>query len=558
MSEDQLHPGLPPSRAVGAAAVEFLAGAGVRRFYTVPGESFLPILAAVAADPRLTLVSTRHESGAAFMAEADAKLTGVPAVAMATRGVGAANLAIGVHTAFQDSTPMIVLLGQVETDHLHKEAFQEVDLTAFFAPIAKWAVTAHRADRVLDLLERAWDRAVSGRPGPVVVALPADLLDERTRQPVVPPAPATSGETLPPAAPDAVARLSGRMLAARSPVIIAGSGARGAQEALRTVAERHSCGVYTGFRRQDVFPDDHPLLLGHLGLGGGPTTQALREADLVVLVGSRLDEVTSQGYTLPAPGTDLVQLDSEPSTPGTGAVPVQRLRADVPGTLRALAEIAVTGGRRDWSVARARYLDAVAEPPAADTPDGGLDPARVVTALRRALPDDTVVTNDAGNFAAFVHRYWRFTHPHSQLGPVNGAMGYAVPAGVAAALAEPGRSVLVTVGDGGFLMTGAEVETAVRTGAGLTVAVFRNGLYGTIAMHQARTYGALAGVDIGPVDVAAVARGLGAHAITVTTEKELHAAVEEVAARGPGVTVLDIVTDPDLIAPGRRLSDDLT
>ena len=259
------------------------------------------MLSAVDADPRLSLVSTRHESGAAFMAEADAKLTGVPAVVMATRGPGAANLTIGVHTAYQDSTPMIVLLGQVETEHLYKGAFQEVDLTAFFSPIAKWAVTAHRADRVVDLLARAWERAVSGRPGPVVLVLPADLLSETTAEPVGRPAPSTAQETLARAEPRAVADLSERLLSARSPVLIAGSGARGAEDALRRMAEHHGCGVYTGFRRQDVFPNDHPLYLGHLGLGGGATLQGLREADLVVLVGSRLDEITSQGYTLPAP-----------------------------------------------------------------------------------------------------------------------------------------------------------------------------------------------------------------------------------------------------------------
>lgn len=545
------------AQEVGAAAVQFLAEAGARRFYTVPGESFLPVLSAVDADPRLSLVSTRHESGAAFMAEADAKLTGVPAVVMATRGPGAANLAIGVHTAYQDSTPMVVLLGQVETEHLHKGAFQEVDLTAFLSPVAKWAVTAHRADRVVDLLARAWEYAVSGRPGPVVLALPSDLLEATTAEPVRRPAPSSAEETLAPAQPSAVAELSDRLLAAEAPVIIAGSGARGAEDALRRVAENHGCGVYTGFRRQDVFPNDHPLYLGHLGLGGGATVQSLREADLVVAVGSRLDEVTSQHYTLPGPGTAVVQLDADPSPPGSGAVPELRLAANVPATLRALADRKTVAPRRDWAVARERLARSTAEPPLADEPAPGLDPARVVTALGRALPPDTVVTNDAGNFAAFVQRYWPFTRPNTQLGPVNGAMGYAVPAGVAAALARPERDVLATVGDGGFLMTGAEVETAVRLGARLTVAVFRNGLYGTIAMHQARTYGQLAAVDIGPVDVAAVARGLGAHAASVNTEAQLQSALSEAAARPAGVTVLDIRTAPDLIAPDKRLSESL-
>ncbi|GAA3726912.1 acetolactate synthase-1/2/3 large subunit [Spinactinospora alkalitolerans] len=544
-------------REIGAAAVDLLAEAGVRRFYTVPGESFMPLLTAVEADPRLTLVSTRHESGAAFMAEADAKLTGRPAVAMATRGVGAANLAIGVHTAYQDSTPLIVLLGQVDSDHLHKGAFQEVDLTAFFTPVAKWAVTAHRADRICDLIGRAYEIAVSGRPGPVVIALPSDLLTERTDLPT-PPIHQASGSAGRPAVAQAdLSVLAERLLAARAPVLIAGSGARGDSKALRAVAEGFGCGVYTGFRRQDLFPNDHPLYLGHLGLGGGPTLDALRAADLVVLAGSRLDEITSQGYTLPAPGTDVVQIDIAPQPLGTGTPPVQRLTADVTGALAALADRAP--GRppaRDWEAAHQRHLDGTRAPEAVD-PSAGLDPARIVTAIQRSLPADTVVTNDAGNFAAFVQRHWNFTRPHTQLGPINGAMGYAVPAGVAAALAEPHRHVLATVGDGGFLMTGPEVETAVRLGLSLTVAVFRNGLYGTIAMHQARAYGQLAAVDIGPVDIAAVARGLGATGVTIRTEEQLESALTEITTGPPTVTVLDILTDPDLIAPGKRLSVEL-
>ncbi|MBB4929522.1 acetolactate synthase-1/2/3 large subunit [Lipingzhangella halophila] len=545
-------------REAGAAAVDLLADAGVRHFYTVPGESFLPVLAAVEEDPRLTLVSTRHESGAAFMAEADAKLTGRPAVAMGTRGVGAANLAIGVHTAYQDSTPMIVLLGQVESDHLYKGAFQEVDLAAFLGSVAKWAVTAHRADRICDLLGRAYEIAVSGRPGPVVLALPADLLSERVAP--APPVFAAAGgpDGRPAAAPADLDELAGRLLAARGPVLVAGSGARGAAGTLTAVAEGFGCGVYTGFRRQDTFPNDHPHYLGHLGLGGGPVVEALRDADLAVLVGSRLDEVTSQGYTLPAASTDVVQIDIEPGPLGTGARPVQRLTADVPGALAALAERAPAHPpARDWEAARERYVAGTRVPAGTDTPSG-LDPARAVAALRRHLPADTIVTNDAGNFAAFLHRQWCFTAPRSQLGPVNGAMGYAVPAGVAASLAEPHRRVLATVGDGGFLMTGAEIETAVRLGLSLTVAVFRNGLYGTIAMHQAQTYGSLAGVDIGAVDIAAIARGLGANAVTIDSEERLDAALAELDAGSPAVTVLDIVTDPDLIAPGKNLSTHLS
>ncbi|QVQ53043.1 thiamine pyrophosphate-binding protein [Spiractinospora alimapuensis] len=544
------------TREAGAAAVEALAQAGVRRFYTVPGESFLPVLAAVERDPALTLVSARHESGAAFMAEADAALTGHPAVAMATRGVGAGNLSIGLQTAYEGSTPLIALLGQVETDHLGKGAFQEVNLEAFLGPITKWVTTVHRGDRVAELVGRAYEIAVSGRPGPVAVALPADVLFTQVAAPL--PIYGQAGRAgRPVAAESDVDELAKRLRAARSPVLVVGSGARGCHDPLIEVAEGYGLGVYTAFRRQDTFPNDHPHYLGHLGLGGGPTTRALREADLVVLVGNRLDEITSQGYSLPGAETDVVQVDVEPGPLGSPGRPVQRLTADVPSTLAALARRvgAAASASRDWTSARATYTKSVRIPDAEQRT--GVHPARAVAALRRRLPADTIVTNDAGNFAAFLQRHWGFSHPRTQLGPVNGAMGYAVPAGVAAALAEPDRHVLAAAGDGGFLMTGMEVETAVRLGVDLTVAVFRNGLYGTIAMHQAMTYGELAAVDIGEVDVAAIARGLGARAFTVRDEAALDAALDSLSTTPSGVTVLDIVTDPDLIAPGARLSTDL-
>src|SRR5215212_8302098 len=248
----------------GDVAVEVLSRAGIRRFYTVPGESFLEVIDAVERHPELSLVSTRHESGAAFMAEADAKLTGVPAVAMATRGVGASNLAIGVHTARQDSTPMLVLLGQVETPFLDREAFQEVDLPAFYAPITKWAATVHRADRVAEFVARGLRIATSGRPGPVMLALPADVLGEAVQddpEANVPPPPCST------LAPEDVRTVAGHLAAARRPVVIAGGGAQGARESLISFSEAWGAGVYAAFRRQDVFPNEHPNYLGHLTLG---------------------------------------------------------------------------------------------------------------------------------------------------------------------------------------------------------------------------------------------------------------------------------------------------
>jgi acetolactate synthase-1/2/3 large subunit len=534
----------------GHLAVGVLAGAGVRRFYTVPGESFLEILDAAERHPDTSLVSTRHESGASFMAEADAKVTGIPAVAMATRGVGASNLAIGVHTAMQDSTPMVVLLGQVETDYLGREAFQEVDLPAFYGPITKWATTVHRADRLPEFVARALRVATSGRPGPVMLALPADVLAEEvgekgSRLSEGRPRPAPDGEEV-----EDVAR---RLVAAKRPVVIAGGGARHARKALVRFAEAYGAGVYAGFRRQDVFPNRHPLYLGHLTLATGPEIlRPLEEADLVVVVGCRLGEVTTQTYRLPRGDQAVVQIDVDPDEVGA-TVPVERgVVSDAGAALEALSRHAPTAIERDWTAAHGAYLE-FSEVPAGRS-ERGIDPAEVVGALAKVLPEDAVLANDAGNFSVFLHRYWRYDHARTQVAAANGAMGYGVPGAVGAKLADPAREVVAVCGDGGFLMTGQEIETAVRYGVGITVVVFRNGLHGTIAMHQARDVGRTAGSEIGPVDLAGFARSLGAGGYTVTDPDDLEGALGEAVAE-EGVSLVDVVTDPDLISPTSRLSE---
>src|SRR5215210_1540588 len=313
-------------RRAGTVAVEVLARAGVRRFNTDPDERFLEVLHAGQQHPQLSLVSTRHESGAAFMAEADAKLTGVPAVAMATRGVGASNLAIGVHTAMQDSTPMVVLLGHVETRFLGREAFQEIDLAAFYGPITKWASVVHRADRVAEHVERGLNIATSGRPGPVMIALPEDVGGEDVP---FPPQTSAAPRARPAPDPEEVRYIASRLGEAQRPVIIAGEGAREARDELVAFAQVLSTGVYAAFRRQDVFPNEHPLYLGHLTLGTPPETlQALEEADLVLVVGSRLDEVTTQSYAFPRPDQRVIQMDLDPGVVGAAVSVEQGIVAD--------------------------------------------------------------------------------------------------------------------------------------------------------------------------------------------------------------------------------------
>ena len=535
----------------GHVAVDVLARAGVRRFYTVPGESFLEILDAAERHPETSLVSTRHESGASFMAEAEAKVTGTPAVAMATRGVGASNLAIGVHTAMQDSTPMVVLLGQVETDYLDREAFQEVDLPAFYGPITKWATTVHRADRLPELVARAFRVATSGRPGPVMLALPADVLGEEIEDRG---SGLSAGRPRSVPHPEDVEYVARRLAGARRPVVIAGGGARHARDALVRFAEVFGCGVYAAFRRQDVFPNEHPLYLGHLTLAARPEVlEPLGEADLVVVVGSRLGEVTTQTYGLPRGDQAVVQVDTDPDEVGA-TVPVERgIVSDAGAALEAFTRRAPSGGiERDWGAAHEAYLR-FSEAPGGRS-ERGVDPAEVVGALGRVLPADAVLANDAGNFSVFLHRYWRHNHPRTQVAAANGAMGYGVPGAIGAKLAAPESTVVALCGDGGFLMTGQEIETAVRYGVGITVVVFRNGLHGTIAMHQARDVGRTAGSEIGPVDLALFARSLGAEGFTVTDPDDLEPALRDAVAH-EGVSLVDVATDPDLISPTARLSE---
>lgn len=521
---------------VAAAVADLLAEAGARRCYTVPGESFLSLIDEVDRHPGLQLVSVRHESGAAFMADADARLMGVPAVAMASRGPGSSNLAIGVHTAHQDSTPMVVLLGQVDSQLRGREAFQEVDLTAFYGPITKWAVTAERAEDVPGLVAEGWRIATSGRPGPVAIAVPSDFVDAEFPGTVTPP-------VVQPATTATVDDLAGRLLAARRPVAIAGEGARPARDRLVAAAERFGIGVCTSFRRQDAFPVDHPNFLGHLALATpDATVDAVAGADLLLVIGTRLDEVTTQRYRLPAPGCEVVPIGRH----GHGGID-----SDPADVLAALARWDGPARPVDWTEAHAA-VDAWSTPPTMDA-DGGVHPAAVIAALHRHLPSDGIITNDAGNFAAFLHRYWRFPPTTTQLAPVNGAMGYAVPAAVAAAVAAPERTAVAVVGDGGVLMTGQEIETAVRLGAPVVVLVLQNGMYGTIAMHQARDLGRTSGVDIGAVDLVRWAEGLGAAAYGVTEAGELDDALHR-AVTGRRPAVVAVRTDPEIITPTATLA----
>jgi acetolactate synthase I/II/III large subunit len=537
----------------GEALVSTLEQLGARTFYTVPGESFLEVVDAVERNPRTRLISTRHESGAAFMAEAEAKLRHRPAVAMATRAVGASNLAIGVYTAFHDSTPLIALVGQVGSGRAGREAFQETDLLSFYRPITKWVGQLSSGDRAVELATKAYTIATTGRPGPVLLALPGDVL----RQPVEPPGPGLAHRLLAgaPEPPDHAVAATAKLLAAGSrPVLIAGGGARQAREELIACAQAYGIGVYSAFRRQDVFPNDHPLYLGHLTLGTSEgVLRSLREADVILVVGCRLSEVTTQSYTLPTEEAQIVQVDIDPAALASVTSPDLGIVADSKAMLSALLHRR-TGppSPRSWVAEHATYLDESTAP--APPPDGApTHPAEVAAALQQVFPPETVITNDAGNFSTFVHHYYRFTQPLTQIGPTSGAMGYGVPAAIGAHIACPDRPVVAVTGDGGVLMTGQELETAARYGFPIVVVVLRNGMYGSIAMHQMREFGRTSGTDISSVDLAGYARSLGALGWTVRDRRELVPALREAAASGRPALV-DVPVDPDHMTPSVRLS----
>ena len=552
------------TRMTGArAVVEQLKREGVRHAFTVPGESFLSVLDALYDEPAISLVATRHEGGAAFMAEAVGKLTGTPALCMGTRGVGSANMAIALHTAYQDSTPLIALIGQVETPHRHKEAFQEVELAPFFAHIVKWAVEVERTDRLPALIHEASRRAISGRPGPVLLAVPTDVLNaecaftsEHFRTRAVAPRPA-------PTADDA-ARAVDLLLAAERPVILAGGGVirAGATDALVHFAETTGIPVVVGARRYHAFPNNHPLFLGAIGLGAPPCVrERLQEADVLLALGTRLSEFTTGAYTIPAPHTQVIHIDIDASVVGVNNSIVLGIVADANEALIAMHAALADhpDPKRDSHRAasaqdHAIFAAATATPThSAASTQHSVDPTAIMEDLARLLPPETVITGDAGNFWTWFGRYHRFASAGAFLGPTSGAMGYAMPAAVGAALARPGVPALAVAGDGGFLMTGNELETAVRCNLPVIALVFNNRSFGTIRMHQEREFpGRVSATALGPVDFAKFAESLGAHGTRVTDCRAFAPALEHaLALKRPAL--IEVVTDPQQIAVGMTI-----
>ncbi len=541
------------------AAVRVLREAGVRYAFCVPGESFLGLLDALRDAPEIRLVSTRHEGGAAFMAEAVGKLTGVPAICMATRAVGSSNLAIGLHTAHQDSTPLVALVGQVETPLREREAFQEVDLAPFLRHVTKWAVEVPSSERLPDLVAEGVRRSLAGRPGPVALAVRGDLLDGSA--PAEPPA----RSALPVAAPprEALSAALDLLHGARRPLIVAGGGVlrSRATALLVAFAEALAVPVMSAFRRHDVFPNDHPLYLGSLSLGAPPCVpQRAREADVVLALGTRLGETTTFGYTIPSPGATLVHVDVSPEVLGRSFPARIAIAADAGETLRLLLEAARGRPWPDRAAANARdhaAFEAATAPPTAPTARDLVDPGLVIAELQRQLPADAVITNDAGNFYGWLSRYFRFRQPGTYLGPISGAMGYAVPAAVAAALVRDSRvPVVALAGDGGFLMTGSELAVAAQHGLRLACLVFNNAMYGTIRMHQERSYpGRVVATDLWSPDFVRYAEAFGGLGVRIERNADIADSLRAVLSHR-GISLLEVAVAQDTIAVGRALADE--
>jgi acetolactate synthase-1/2/3 large subunit len=534
--------------------VRVLLAHGVTHVFCVPGESYLAVLDALASVPdRIQVVTCRHEAGAANMAVAHGKLTGRPGVCMVTRGPGATHAAIGVHTAKQDSTPMILFVGQVARDQKEREAFQEVDYRAAFGPLSKWAVEIDDPARMAELVGRGFSTAVQGRAGPVVIALPEDVLALTVATaPIVVSAPAVAAPS-----PAFLSAGQARLEAAERPVmILGGTGWTGASlAALADWAGRASLPIALSFRRKDLIDNDHACYVGDLGLGPNPRLiERIRSADLVLAIGARLGENPTQGYSLftrEETARKLVHL--HPGAEELGRVWPASLAAtsDNAAAGEALAAVALPPSRWEaWRAEARRDFEAFT---ASVAVSGRVNLSEAFSQIAATLGPDAIVCNGAGNFAAWLHRFHKHRRFGTQLAPTSGAMGFGAPAAVAAKIVAPERTVIAVAGDGDFLMTGQELATAVQYDAAVIFVVVDNGAYGTIRMHQERAYpGRVIATDLRNPDFVAYARAFGAWACLVEDTAGFAPALIEARASGRPA-LIHVKTDVRDIAPGRTL-----
>jgi acetolactate synthase I/II/III large subunit len=553
-----------PIRTGAQLLVDALRIQGVDTIFCVPGESYLSALDALHdAGKDIRLIVCRHEGAAANMAEAYGKLTGTPGVCIVTRGPGATHASIGVHTAKQDSTPMILLIGQVEREFAGREAFQEVDYRSMFAPLTKWVTQIDLASRVPELVSRAFQTAVSGRPGPVALALPEDMLaetaavQETRRYEVVRAHPG----------PGDLDKLMVMLARAQRPLMLLGGGGwdQNACVDIAAFAEANQLPTAVAFRFQDLFDNRNELYVGDVGLGINPgLAQCVRDADLLLVVGPRLSEATTGGYELlKAPrlkeSQQLVHVHADPDElcrVYQADLPINAGMGPFAAAARRLDPVK-SASWQDWLVAaRQSYLNHITVPnPGSGNAKRFVDLSQVVAYLRERLPADAIVTNGAGNYTAWIHRFYQYGTFRTQLAPTSGAMGYGLPAAIAAKLRYPRRVVVAFAGDGCFLMYGQELATAMKYGLPVIILVVNNFMYGTIRMHQERNYpGRVYGTDLVNPDFAAFAQSFGAQGKIVNRTEDFPPAFEQ-ALTAETPYLLELRVDPDMITPSARLSE---
>lgn len=537
-----------------------LAAQGVTRLSCVAGESYLAVLDALLDHHGINVITCRHEGAAAFMAESWGKLDSRPGICFVTRGPGACNASIGVHTAMQDSTPMILFMGQVGRHDMGREAFQEINVRQVFGGLAKWATEIDDPRRIPEIVHRAFKTAMSGRPGPVVIGLPEDMLTQYAETAAVPPcrpvrAIATAREM------DDVRML---LQSAQRPLAIIGGGGWSdkASDDFMQFAKSCHLPVVASFRRHDAFHHNSGCYVGELGTGPNPQLlEKIKQSDLLLVVGARLDEIATQGYTLidaPVPTQTLIHIHPAESELGKVYIPTLAVQADINETAAALADTGLKIDGRVWAGWRDELRALYTAWTAIKTDDrphwkNGADMTTVFHHLREdLLPADAIITTDAGNFSGWAQRYLRYGRPGRLLAPISGAMGYAVPAAIGAAIAHPDRLVLGLCGDGGFGMTGMDIATAMHHGAAPVIMVCNNGMYGTIRMHQERAYpGRVSATKLTNPDFAALARSFGAFGATVENAADFPAAFTAARAAGT-LALIEIRMDPAQITTNAK------
>ena len=526
---------------------------GVERVFSVPGESFLAALDGL-RDSGIANIVCRQEGGAAMMAEAYGKMAGKPGVCFVTRGPGATNASAGVHIAMQDSTPMVLFVGQIDNRQTDRETFQEVDYRAMFGGLAKWVAQIDQTERLPEYIARAFRIAQSGRPGPVVLALPENMLS------AVADVADFTGQVTVPLQPDArqFDSMMAAFHAAKRPLVVVGGSAWSQQAAnnIVTFAERQNVPVVTSFRRQDYMDNRHACFAGDLNVGINPKLEArVRDADFLLLVGTRFGDIETQGYGLvdpSAPAKVIAHIHSDADEIGRVYGADHAVVCDGPRALEILVEADAGLGWADWTAAARADYEAWIKPQ--ESP-GAVKQEQVIKWLSDTLPDDAILTNGAGNYAAWLHRYFVYKQHGTQLSPTSGSMGYGFPAAVSASIAHPEKTVVCLAGDGCFQMTLNEMSTATQHGSKPIVVVMNNGRYGTIRMHQEKTYpGRVSGTECASPDFAALARAYGGHGETVRDGAEFADAFARAQTSGV-LAVIECVLDPDVMSTGASLSD---